>query len=462
MAHADHPEAELRAPHSPPARALRRVRRTLPLRRRILAAIVSATVLGVVLFAIPLAVAVQQLYRGDRIARLQRDAARVAAVAPEAVAEVPPTVVRPPGISAGIQVGIYRSDGHRVSGAGPAISHLAAAAGDGNLHDGNEAGRLAVAAPVPSDGVVHVTVRVAMAMNDPGNGVVTIWVVIAAIGAAAVLVAAFLARRQAHAIALPLEHLTAAATALGAGELPAPLPPSGIVEVDAAAGALQRTAARLDTTLRRQRAFSRDVSHQLRTPLTALMLGLESALARPNVDLRVSLDTAVGRLRQLQDIVEELLVLAEPDVAANIVDFQAVGEAVRLRWQSAHTEQGRRLDVHIDDDLPPVRAAETAVRQILDVLVGNALQHGAGTVAVTVRRLGAGVAVDVTDEGPGFDPDLAPSHSEPSRGHGVPLARSLAQLAGGSLVVESAAPQPLLRLLLPASRSGEIVQESTS
>ena len=106
-----------------------------------------------------------------------------------------------------------------------------------------------------------------------------------------------------------------------------------------------------------------------------------------------------------------------------------------------------------------VRAPKTAVLQILDVLVGNALMHGAGSVTVTARRIGAGVAIDVHDEGTGFDAAAVAGRSDPGVGHGLSLARSLAQLAGGSLVLG-----PEVRLLLPASRSAPapVVHGSTS
>jgi len=434
-----------------------RPRRTLPLRRRVLAAIVSATVLGVVLFAIPLAATVQELYRGEHVAQLQRDATRVAATAPETVAGIPKSIRRPTGMSASVQIGLYGSDGHLVSGGGPEFSAVAAAARDGRLHEGTEGGHLAVAAPVPGDNGVKVTARVAIATGDTTGGVLLVWLAIAATAAVAIVVAVLLARRQARAIAVPLERLTAATTALGDGEVPAPLPPSGIVEADAAADALQRTAGRLDATMRRQRAFSRDVSHQLRTPVTAVMLGLESALARPDADLYTSIETAIDRLGQLQHIVEELLLLTEPEIVADVVDFGAIADAVLERWEAALDEQTRRLELSVETSLPEVRAPKTAVQQILDVLVGNALTHGAGTVAVVIWRLGNGVAIDVRDDGPGFNIDPDGTRSE-RRGHGLPLARALSHLAGGTLVVENAAEAPVLRLLLPGSSHSAALQ----
>jgi len=70
---------------------------------------------GVVLFAIPLAFAVQRLYRGEHIAQLQRDANRVAASVPEKAAEVPPTIKRPSGMSGSVHIGVYRIDGRLIS-----------------------------------------------------------------------------------------------------------------------------------------------------------------------------------------------------------------------------------------------------------------------------------------------------------------------------------------------------------
>jgi signal transduction histidine kinase len=85
-------------------------------------------------------------------------------------------------------------------------------------------------------------------------------------------------------------------------------------------------------------------------------------------------------------------------------------------------------------------------------LVENALQHGAGPVAITVREAGDALAVDVADAGPGFagDPDAAFARRE-GDGHGIglALARSLVQAEGGRLLVTRAAPEPVLTLLLP-------------
>jgi signal transduction histidine kinase len=105
-------------------------------------------------------------------------------------------------------------------------------------------------------------------------------------------------------------------------------------------------------------------------------------------------------------------------------------------------------------ELPVSRASAGAVRQVVDVLVDNAVVHGAGTVALVVRDAGATVAIDVRDEGDG-PPDPAavfPSRQDGASGHGIglALARALAEAEGGRLVLSRARP-PVFSLLLPAA-----------
>src|SRR5215469_10519775 len=95
----------------------------VPLRRRVLIAILAVTALAVILFALPLGVAVQRLYRTEAVTALQRDAARAAAVVPDAI---PGSAVSLPRRAASQPViGVYDTSGRRVAGSGPAHSALA-------------------------------------------------------------------------------------------------------------------------------------------------------------------------------------------------------------------------------------------------------------------------------------------------------------------------------------------------
>ncbi|MGI5200460.1 ATP-binding protein [Spirillospora sp. CA-108201] len=434
-----------------------------PLRRQVLIAIVGVTALAIVLFALPLAAAVQRLYRDETVTGLERDATRIAAAVPDDVARDPQALRRPAGLSPHLTVGLYGLDGSRLTGAGPARSLLAAQGGDGRVHDRVESGQMAVSAPVPSDEGVSAIVRVSAPYVLTTDRVERTLLAMAGLAVLIIGCAALLARYLARRLATPLERLTDAARRLGGGDFSVQTTPSGLREADAAGRALMTTAQRLGAVLERERAFSADVSHQLRTPLTGLLLGLESALERPGADLSAAVATAVERGRHLQGIIDELLDLArDSGPERRRLDVPALLEELRFRWHGPLASRGRPLDIERQDPLPAVRASPAAVAQIMDVLLGNALEHGSGKVTVLVADAGGGLAVEVTDEGPGIADDAPdvfarrrahPGGTEaPRAGHGIglALARSLAEAEGGRLVLRSARP-PVFTLLLPGT-----------
>jgi signal transduction histidine kinase len=207
------------------------------------------------------------------------------------------------------------------------------------------------------------------------------------------------------------------------------------------------------------------VSHQLRTPITALMVGLESALARPAADPRSALQDALARSEHLSTIVEDLLSLArQPGFVAIPVDAGALLEDMRARWDAPLASRGRRLAAATGPGAPRCLAPAAAVRQILDVLISNALWHGVGTVTIEACELGPVVAIDVSDEGPGLPDGLPASPAEPADGHGrgLALAHSLASAAGGRLELRRSAPCPVFRLSLPAAASDHTVSQDAA
>jgi signal transduction histidine kinase len=283
------------------------------------------------------------------------------------------------------------------------------------------------------------------------------WAIMTLFAVLAVGLAAVLAWRQAVRLAAPLERLTRAARALGHGDFTIRAEHSGVREADIASGALEATAARLGQLVGRAQAFGSDVSHQLRTPLTALMVGLESALTRTDGELRPALRDALSRCDHLHAIVEDLITMTRsPGFEATQIDLDGLLRDIRDRWAAPLEARGRPLALAADPRLPPCLAPEAAVRQILDVFLGNALWHGEGTVTIGACRTDTGVALEVSDEGPGLtaEPEkllAGPPTSGRGHGRGLPLARALAAAAGGSLMVRRSSPKPVFSLLLPAA-----------
>jgi signal transduction histidine kinase len=187
-----------------------------------------------------------------------------------------------------------------------------------------------------------------------------------------------------------------------------------------------------------------------------MLLGLESALTRPGADPEVAIRTALKRGEHLQDIIDDLLRLARDSrPRREVLDLSALLTDVRAQWQGPLTAAGRSLIIAGQERLPEVRAAPGAIRQILDVLIDNAMRHGQGRITVGAVDVGTGAAIEVGDEGPGVSDsdDLfirRASASANGSGHGIglALARSLAEAEGGRLVLRRPAP-PVFTLLLP-------------
>ena len=419
-------------------------RRDTSLRRRVTAAILTAVAAAVVVFAVPLAYAVRQLYRNEELTGLQRDAVRIAALVPdtppEAAAGLPQ---RPAGLPSDVRFGVYDASGRRLAGDGPEQSALAASAADGRTHALIDAS-YAAAAPVPSDGVIAVTVLATSTGSAVADRTRRAWSVMAVLAVAILGGAAFVARLQARRLAQPLERLTAAARALGDGQFTINSPRSGIVEVDDAGAALVRTAARLGQVRERERSFARDVSHQLRTPLAGLLLGLENALDRDAAADRAALRKALERGRRLETIIDDLLALTRPGAAPPSMIDEVLADT-QERWHGVLADRGRRLVVRIPPRGTPVDAPAAALRQIVDVLVDNALRHGEGTVTVEAVDVadGAGVTLTVADEGRGLP-------GRRTDGVGLPLATTLAAAAGALLALPEPGASPVFRLLIPA------------
>ncbi|MEU6036723.1 HAMP domain-containing sensor histidine kinase [Actinomadura sp. NPDC047616] len=197
-----------------------------------------------------------------------------------------------------------------------------------------------------------------------------------------------------------------------------------------------RAARRLDHAFARERRYGEHVAHQLRTPLTSMLIGLEAALERPGADLGAVIRTAVRRGHRLADTVDDMLLLARGRQVRELLDVRHLLDGVRDVWLPQAERAGRRLTVHVPARFPRVRAARAALVQILNVLVDNALAHGRGDITLTARHRGTVVAIDVADRGVAGHRRAAPA----GHGIGLALARALAEAEGGRLLARTDGP----------------------
>ncbi|HEY2703256.1 MAG TPA: HAMP domain-containing sensor histidine kinase [Candidatus Dormibacteraeota bacterium] len=421
------------------------------MRGRILRAIVGVTALAVVVLSVPLGLAVASVYRDEAVRRLVDDATQAATLVPAPLTAADPAEL--PSPEDGARLSLYAADGHRLSGPGPAAADpVTRMALGGHVGAASVGAEVVAAVPVGSQEQVVGAVRSALAQATVDGRVHRAWLILGGLGLAAVGLAAAVAVLQARRLSRPLDALGAAAVRLGGGDFSVQVPPSGVAEIDTVAGSLNATAARLAVVLERERAFSADASHQLRTPLTALRLRLEGGLLAGD-GLAPAVAAALEEIDRLQGTVEELLELARDAPGdRRPLDLAALCAEQEGRWRAALAAVHRPLRLELPSALPPVPASASAMRQILDVLLDNAAVHGAGAVRVVAGELPGGVHVDVGDEGDGvLDPALVFARRASGgggRGIGLALARSLAEAEGGRLLLQRAGPGPVFRLVL--------------
>jgi signal transduction histidine kinase len=408
-------------------------------RRQILGVAALAAVLSTLLFGLPLAVAVRHLYFNEEQSELERLADRAAVQ----VATRPPAARGRllPQPESGTELGLYDRAGTRIAGNGPARADTATrAAQRGGIGTDGGGRYLVVAVPVNGGGAAgqDLVVRAASRRLTIEARAFVTWLGMAVLAGLAVVVAVGVAHRQSRRLATPLERLARAAHRLGDGDFTVRTDRSGIGEIDQVGAALDSTAERLDNVLARERAFAAGASHQLRTPLTGMRLGLERALEEAGTDREAALRAALDEADRLEAIISDLTRLRRDDPAdLRAVDLDELFAELRSGWGTTLAAAGRPLDLAAEADLPVAQMSASALRQVMRVLLDNATQHGEGPVTVAARDAGGVLALDVADRGPGLPEDAAEVFTTARReGHGIGLglARTLAEASGGRLV----------------------------
>lgn len=410
-------------------------------------AIVGVAAAAVLALALPLAIGAERLYREDELLSLEREAT-AAARGFDARAQPGDPVEFGPSAD---ELAAYDVSGALLGGAGPPTPDdvVGRALSSGRVTDQSTDEHLIVAVPILASERVVGAIRAARSTEELSERVLRTRLAIAGVAALIVALAAAAALALSRRLSRPINELAMTAAQVEDGRPPLDFPRSGIEELDTVALALDQTVAKLAAVVARERAFSADASHQLRTPLAALRLELESRqLAGENVD---------GPLRQVERLegTIETLLAATRDMATARGPFavEPLLDEVRTSWTGPLAAQGRVLEISAPDGLPAVRAASGAVREILDVLVDNASRHGDGTVRIRARPIAGSLAIDVADQGPGVtEPDRAfTRHAGDGHGIGLALARSLAEADGGRLdLADARRGMTRFTLLLPA------------
>ncbi|WP_330272543.1 ATP-binding protein [Lentzea sp. NBC_00516] len=267
----------------------------------------------------------------------------------------------------------------------------------------------------------------------------------------------------AQTLARPLGHVAARASRLGAGDFRADEQRYNIEELDAVSEALDTSATALARLVQRERELVGDVSHQLRSRLTALQLRLEALAEHPEPDTAAEARAALEQAERLAAVLDELLAAARAAraVDAEPLELRPALNLIAEEWREQVRSQGRALRVRVPDGLL-ARATPARLREAIGVLLDNALRHGEGSVMVTARSEEGTVVVEVSDGGSGVPDDLAAHIFERgvsgggSTGVGLALARALVDADGGRLELSTARPATFA-VFLPVPKAQDVV-----
>jgi signal transduction histidine kinase len=291
--------------------------------------------------------------------------------------------------------------------------------------------------------------------------------------AALLLVVALGARMVGRAIgrtAHPAADLVEATAALADGDYDVTVEERGPREMRRLVRSFNRMAARLREQDRERRDLLADVTHELRTPLTVIQANLEGLLDGVYPPDEAHLRPVLEETRLLSALIEDLRTLTLAEAGAlplhrASVDLDALIADTLAAHRSAADAAGVSLNADLSSELPPLEADPVRVRQILGILLVNALQHTGrgGSVRVRAsldREEPRTIEVSVLDTGTGISAEDLPRvfdrfyKSKASRGTGLglPIARNLVLLHGGEIAATSTpGAGTTVRFTLPAA-----------
>ncbi|MFZ3492002.1 sensor histidine kinase [Streptomyces sp. 5.8] len=290
-------------------------------------------------------------------------------------------------------------------------------------------------------------VEVFVPARDLTRGVHTAWLVLAGVALALVAGSAVVADRLGIRMVRPAERLAEAAHALGEGRLDARVPEEGPTELRTAAQAFNLMAEQVISLLEAERELAADLSHRLRTPLTALRLNAASlGGGQPAEQTRA----AVAKLESEVDTIIRTAREHRPCTGTGTGPVPGIGcdaaAVVRERldfWAALAEDEGRPVRVAGTDEPAAVPVARADLAAALDVMLGNVFRHtpeGTG-FSVDLHRGGDALIVLVSDAGPGIaDPAAALRRGNEggrpgSTGLGLDIVRKLAESTGGEVSI---------------------------
>jgi two-component system osmolarity sensor histidine kinase EnvZ len=227
---------------------------------------------------------------------------------------------------------------------------------------------------------------------------------------------------------------------IGRGKTPPPVTVTGPSEIRTLSRAFEQMANDLQRTDQDRALLLAGVSHDLRTPLSRIRLGVEMLESGADQSLKEGM---VQDIEDIDAVISQFLDFARVSAehsALSETDLNEVVDATLERYR----RQGNSVGARLDRGLPRLQLEPLAVQRLLSNLVDNALRHGGTQVEIETARGNGHVRLSVLDRGPGIAPSEAERMLQPftrlnqarstsGSGLGLAIVDRIARLHGGSV-----------------------------
>jgi signal transduction histidine kinase len=409
------------------------------MRRRLLLTIVATSTLILLAFLVPLTVLVGSVAetRATSAALLRVQA--LIPVVSEAPLRATRLAVEQINNDGGAPVTVFLPDGPVVGESAPTTDAVRLAETGRTVVADTPLGR-EIAIPIAGlkDGTA--VIRVLIEPERLDDGVVQARLTLLTLAVVLLLLAVAIGDTLARTFTRPLESAADVADRLAAGDLEARADPTGPHETTSVATALNRLAGRILDLLRAEREAAADLSHRLRTPVTALRLDVDALPTGPQRD---RLTDDVDMLSASIDaVIHEARNPVGSDVRAHCDATAVVRERVTF-WAALAEDEGRQATVQLPDHALVVAAAAAELAAAVDALLGNVFAHTASSTGFRVELTpdANGAVLVVADEGPGWPAGYLGRRGHSgggSTGLGLDIAARTAKSTGGGMQLATA------------------------
>jgi signal transduction histidine kinase len=405
-------------------------------------ALVSAAVTSMVAlaFLVPLGLMVREIARDRALSDAERQAGSLApALAISTDRAAVERAMESTQAGAAGRVAVHLPGRTTIGTSHASLEDIQTAMAQGRSFSTDAPGGYVLLQPVALDQGRTTVVEVYLPKQDLTRGVHSAWIVLTVVAAVLVAGSVVVADRLAARVVGSARTLAKAATILGGGDMRTRIDPEGPPELREAGRAFNTMADRVEALLAAERELVADLSHRLRTPLTAMRLNAAALGDEPAAE-----QTRLA-VRRLEEEVDQIIGAARKPKQRALCDAAEVLRDRMAFWSALAEDQERDCEL-IGAEHPvavPVPRAELSA--VLDSLLGNVFRHTPeGTAFAVTLHAGAGlVGILVADAGPGItDPEAAlrrGSSGGGSTGLGLDIARRMAEAIGGDVRIDRSA-----------------------